>query len=287
MPFAPGSAPDVMARLLAPSMAESMAAAVVVENLPGAGGTIGVDRVAKAAPDDYTLVVAGDAALVLSGSYGVKPPYQTLKDLAPITQLAVTPNVLIVANDVPARTVLELAELVRRQPGRFSYASNGIGLSQHRAGELFNSMAGLDMMHVPASATAMPDVIAGRVQVFFANISSALPLAREGKVRALAISSLTRSAAAPDLPTVSESGFPGFESVAWFGLLAPAGTPAAILQQREAQAQKALAGSALSARLVTMGATPGAPTAAAFNRVIQEETIKWAAKAPNSIVQKP
>jgi tripartite-type tricarboxylate transporter receptor subunit TctC len=286
VPFAPGSAPDVMARLLAPSMAESMSATVVVENAPGAGGTIGVDRVAKAAPDGYTLVFSGDAALVLSGSYGVNPPYQTLRDLVPIAQLIVTPNVLVVPNELPARSVQELVALVKSQPGKFSYASAGIGLSQHRAGELLNSMAGLDMVHVPSSTNPMPDVIAGRVQVFFANIANALPLVRDGKVRALAVTSQGRASAAPELPSVSESGLPGFESLSWFGLLAPAGTPPAILQRLEAEALKAVNTPDMKERLTTMGAMPGAPTAAAFTRVIQDETKKWAPKAA-SVAQKP
>ncbi len=287
VPFAAGSAPDILARLLAPGMAESMSATITVENLPGAGGTIGVDRVAKAAPDGYTLVLAGDAALVLSGSYGVTPPYQTLRDLVPIAQLAVTPNVLVVSNEVPARSVQELVALVRSQPGKFSYASAGIGLSQHRAGELLNSMAGLDMVHVPSSATAMSDLIAGRVQVFFANVAVALPLAREGKVRALAVSSLARAPAAPELPTVSESGLPGFESIAWFGLLAPAGTPAAAVQRLESEAHKALAAPAIKERLATMGALPGAPTAAAFAQVIQDDIKRWAPKAATATAQRP
>lgn len=277
VPFAAGSAPDILARLLAQGMSASMSATMNVENMPGAGATIGVDRVAKAAPDGYTLVVAGDAALVLSGgNYGVKPPYDTLRDLAPIAQLAVTPNVLIVPNDLPVRTVQELVALVRSQPGKFSYASAGIGFSQHRAGELLNSMAGLDMVHVPSATSAMTDLVAGRVQAWFANIVVALPMASAGKVRALAVTSPARSPAAPELPTMSESGLPGFESLSWFGLLAPAGTPPAILQRLEAEAQKALAGPAMKERLASMGALPGAPTAASFTRAIQDDIRRWA-----------
>lgn len=287
VPFAAGSAPDALARLLAPSLAESMSATVTVENLPGAGGTIGVDRVAKAAPDGYTLVLAGDAALVLSGSYGVNPPYQTLRDLAPVAQLAVTPNVLVVPNDLPVRSVLELVALVRSQPGKFSFGSGGIGLSTHRGGELLNSMAGLDMVHVPSSTSPLPDLMAGRVQALFANIIVALPLVREGKVRALAVSSLTRSAAAPELPTLSESGLAGFEAVAWFGLLAPAGTPPAVLQRLETETEKALASPVMKERLMAMGTNPGVPTAAAFTRLIQDETRKWGPKAAAPVAQRP
>ena len=181
VPFAAGSAPDALARLLAPSLAESMSATVTVENLPGAGGTIGVDRVAKAAPDGYTLVLAGDAALVLSGSYGVNPPYQTLRDLAPVAQLAVTPNVLVVPNDLPVRSVLELVALVRSQPGKFSFGSGGIGLSTHRGGELLNSMAGLDMVHVPSTTSPLPDLMAGGCRPFLP--TSSLPCHWSAKAR--------------------------------------------------------------------------------------------------------
>jgi tripartite-type tricarboxylate transporter receptor subunit TctC len=294
VPFAAGTAPDTLARLFAPALGESMSATVVVENVPGAGGTIGVDRVAKAAPDGYTLLLSGDAALVLSGgNYGIKPPYETLRDLAPISQLVITPNVLVVSNDVPARNVQELVALVRSQPGKFSYSSGGIGLSQHRAGELMNSMAGLDMVHVPNPTNAWLDVISGRTQLFFGNIALALPFIKDGKLRGLAVTSTTRAAAAPDLPTVSESGLPGFESLAWFGVLAPAGTSPVILQRLEAAVQKAMATAAMNERLAAMGAVPGAQNSAGFTRVIQDETRRWAPKpgatvaATTTTAQKP
>lgn len=277
VPFAAGTAPDVLARTLVPALAESMAQSVVVENVPGAGGTIGVDRVAKSAPDGHTLVLSGDAALVLTGgAYGVKPPYDTLRDLAPIAQVAVTPNVLLVSNDVPARTVQELVALVRSQPGKFSYSSGGIGFSQHRAGELINSMAGLDMVHVPNPGNPLPDLISGRTQLMFGNITTALPLARAGKVRALAVTSAARAPAAPELPTVSESGLPGFESLAWFGVLAPAKTPPAVLERLEAALHKAVATPGFKERMAVTGAMPGAQSAGEFRKVIQDETRRWA-----------
>ena len=280
VPFAAGTAPDILGRLVAPALAESMSANVVVENVPGAGGTIGVGRVARSAPDGHTLLLSGDAALVLTGgAYGVKPPYDTLRDLAPIAQLMVTPNVLVVANDVPARTVQELVALVRSQPGKFSYWSGGIGFSQHRAGELMNSMAGLDMVHVPNPGSPWPDVISGRTQLLFGNIALALPMMKDGKVRALAVTSTTRTPAAPELPTVSESGLPGFESISWFGVLAPAGTPPAVLQRLEAELQKAMAAPAMKERLATMGAMPGVQNAAGFAQVIQNEIRRWAPTA--------
>lgn len=280
VPFPAGTAPDVLARLLAPALNESMSANVVVENVPGAGGTIGVDRVAKAAPDGHTLLMSGDAALVLTGgAFGVNPPYVTLRDLAPIAQLIITPNVLVVSNDVPARTVQELVALVRSQPGKFSYSSSGIGLSQHRAGELMNSMAGLDMVHVPNPTNPWADVIAGRVQLMFGNIAAALPLIKDGKVRALAVTSTSRATAAPELPTVSESGWPGFESLAWFGMLAPAGTPPAVLQRLEAELQKAMSTPAIKERVATMGAMPGVMNPTGLTRVIEAETRRWAPKS--------
>ncbi len=279
VPFAAGSAPDLLARLLAPALGESMSATVVVENVPGAGGTIGVDRVVKSAHDGHTLLLSGDAALVLTGgTYGVKPPYDTLRDLAPIAQLVVTPNVLVVANDVPARSVQELVTLVRSHPGKFSYGSGGIGFSTHRAGELMNSMAGLDMVHVPNPGNPWNDLIAGRVQVMFGNIALALPLIKDGKVRGLAVTSSTRSAAAPDLPTVSESGLPGFESLSWFGVLAPVGTSPSVLQRLEVELQEAMATPAIKERVALMGAMPGVQNAAGFARVIENETKRWAPK---------
>ena len=297
VPFAAGTAPDVLARLLAPALGESMSANVVVENLPGAGGTIGVDRVVRSAPDGHTLLLSGDAALVLSGgAYGVKPPYDTLRDLAPIAQLIITPNVLVVSNDVPARNVQELVALVRSHPGKFSYGSGGIGFSTHRAGELMNSMAGLDMVHVPNPGNPWTDLIAGRVQVMFGNIALALPFIKDGKVRGLAVTSTIRAAAAPELPTVSESGLPGFESLSWFGVLAPAGTPPAVLQRLEAELQKAMATPAIKERVAMMGAMPGVQNAAGFARVIENEIKRWAptpgaagasAAAPTTMAQKP
>lgn len=278
VPFPAGTGADGLARLLAESLAASMSVPVTVENVTGASGTIGVDRVAKAAPDGYTLVLCGDTALIMKGSYGVNPPYDTLKDLAPIAQVAVTPNILVVANDVPAKTVQELITVVRSQPGRFNYASVGNGTSQHRGGELLNSMAGLDMVHVPVSGNPMLDVIGGRVQIYFASILN-LPLIREGKVRALAVSSLVRTPAAPDLPTLAESGLPGFEAVAWYGLLAPSGTPRQVLDRLETETRKALASPAVTARLQTLGSVPTAPSAAALTRVIRDETLLWATRA--------
>ncbi|GAA0765873.1 tripartite tricarboxylate transporter substrate binding protein [Ideonella azotifigens] len=281
VPFAAGTAPDMVGRLLAEGLAESLAVPVLVENLPGAGGTLGVDKVARAAGDGHTLVLSGDAALVVGAAYGVKPPYQVASDLVPISQLVLTPNVLVVPPELPVSTLAEFVALARSQPGRFSYASAGNGTSSHRAGELLNAMAGLDMVHVPSSGSPLPDVMAGRVQLFFANAAS-LPLVREGKLRALAVSSLQRLPALPELATVAESGYPGFEAVAWFGLLAPKGTSSEIVERLQAEAAKALARPAMRDRLQAMGAVPVGGSSAAFAALIAAETTKWAA-APMSV----
>lgn len=279
VPFVAGSSVDIVARLLAPVLEASLKIPLVVLNVPGAGGTIGVERVVHAPADGYTLVLSADAAVVLrDGAYGLRPNYDAVRDLTPIAQVAVTPNVLVVSNSVQARNLQELIALVRRQPGRFSYASAGIGTSQHRAGELLSSMAGLDMVHVPNPSTPLLDVASGRAQLMFANVTNALPAARQGLVRALAITSLTRSPSAPELPTVSESGLPGFEALAWFGVLAPAGTPAPVLRRLEAEIQKALAQPAVGARLAELGATPGVPDGSAFARVIQQDIQRWGSK---------
>jgi tripartite-type tricarboxylate transporter receptor subunit TctC len=278
VPFAAGTAPDAIGRLLAEALGESLAVPVVVENLPGAGGTIGVDRVARAAGDGSTWVLAGDAALVVGGRYGVHPPYDARKDLVAVSQIAITPNILVVPNELPVRSLSEFIALAKSEPGRISYASAGNGTSSHRGAELLASLAGIEMVHVPSSGNVVPDVIAGRVQLFFANAAS-LPLVHAGKLRALAVSSLERLPAAPELPTVSESGYAGFEAVAWFGLLAPQGTPPDIVLRMQAETRKALAKPALDARLRALGAVPLGTTPEAFSALIRRETEKWSAPA--------
>ncbi|WP_326543483.1 Bug family tripartite tricarboxylate transporter substrate binding protein [Pseudorhodoferax sp.] len=255
VPFAAGSAPDAMGRSLAESLARELGVPVIVENQPGAGGTIGVGRVARAPGDGYTLVLSGDAAIVGDARFGVKLPYDPVADLVPVSQIAISPNILVVGNAVPAHSLQELVALARSQPWGLSYASVGYGTSSHRGGELLGRAAGLEMVHVPGSASPLPDVVGGRVSMFFAN-AAALPLVREGKLRALAVSSRERLALAPELPTVAESGYPGFEAVAWFALFAPRGTPPGIVARLEAQARSAVAGAAVRERLQAMGALP-------------------------------
>ena len=287
VPFAAGSAPDVLARLLADRLAPRLGVPMVVENKPGAGGTMGVDRVAKAAPDGYALVLSGDAALVLTGANPVQPPYAPLKDLAPISQVAITPNVLVVGQQIQARTVGELLALVRNRPGAFSCAHVGAGTSSQRACDLLAGAVGPGLVQVPYSQSPLPDVVAGRVQIFFGNVATALPLVRAGHLKALAVSSLQRSPMAPDLPTMVEAGLPGFEAVAWFGLLAPAGTPEPVVQRLYRETQQALHEAALHERLLQLGALPLGTTPQAFSALLKTETMRWSTHAASGVPDPP
>ena len=241
--FTAGTAPDVAARILATKFAEAWNVPVTVEDVTGAGSNIATDRVAKAAPDGYTLLMGGNPSLVINPSLYAKLPFDPVKDFAPISQVFVAANLLVVHPDVPAKTLPELVALARAQPGKLTYGHAGIGTSQHLAGELFKYMAHIDVTPVAyrGSTAVLPDLLAGRLTMFFGNIVNVLPQVREGKLRAFAITSLKRSALAPDLPTMAESGFPGFEAVPWFGLLAPAGTPQPIIDKLHYETIKVLA----------------------------------------------
>src|SRR6201990_2101568 len=215
--FTPGTAPDLAARMLADRFAEVFGSPFVVENMPGAGSNIATDYVAKAAPDGYTLLMGGNSSLVINPSLYDTLPFDPVKDFAPISQIFIASNVLAVPPEVPAKSVAELVDLAKAQPGKLSYAHAGVGTSQHLAAELFKYMAHLDIVPVAYRGTTalLPDLLAGRITMSFANIANVIPLAREGKLRALAITSIKRSHLAPDLPTMAESGFPGFEAVPW------------------------------------------------------------------------
>ena len=239
----PGGPSDLTARLIGDKLTSAWGQPIVVESKVGAGGSLAAGHVAKAAPDGYTLLMSGDAAMVTNLSLYKSLSYDPVKDLLPISQVAFTTNILAVHNDVPAKTVSELVALARSQPGKLTFAHGGLGFSQHLAGEVFRSMAGISIEPVPfrGGPAVMPDLIAGRVTMCFCNITTVLPLAREGKLRALAVTSLKRSQFAPDLPTMAESGFPGFDVNAWFGLIAPAGTPAPIIEKLHRETARALA----------------------------------------------
>lgn len=282
--FPPGVAPDVTSRLLADKFSEAWGGAVIVENVTGAGGNIATDRVAKAAPDGHTLLMGGNSSLVFSPSIFEKLPYDPIKDFAPITQIFVAANILVVPPDLPAATLPELVALARAQPGRLTYGHAGAGTSQQLAAELLKSMAQIDIRPVAYRGTTavLPDLLSGRLTMSFANIANALPLVRERKLRAFAVTSLKRSIAAPDLPTMAESGYPGFEAVPWFGLLAPAGTPPAVIEKIYQETTRCLAMPQLRGQLERLGLDVIGNTPAEFAAVIKTEIPQWAVVIKNA-----
>jgi tripartite-type tricarboxylate transporter receptor subunit TctC len=274
--FSPGVAPDITARLLAEKLSAAWAKPVVVENVTGAGGNIATDRVAKAAPNGYTLGMIGNGSLVFSPSMYDKLAYDPLKDFAPITQVFVAANVLVVPSDIPVRTLAELVPYLRTNASTYAHA--GVGTSQHLAAELFKSMAGVDLRPVAYRGTTamLPDLLAGRVTLSFANVSNVMAPVREGRLRAFAVTSVKRSAAAPDLPTMIESGYPDFEAVPWFGLMAPAGTPAAIVDRLNRETLKAMAMPDVRKRLTDLGLDVITGTPAEFQAALEREIPRWA-----------
>ena len=276
--FTPGTAPDLAARILADRFAEVWGTPFVVENVPGAGSNIATERVAKSAADGYTLLMGGNSALVINPSLFEQLPFDPVKDFAPISQVFIAANVLAVPAEVPVKTVAELVALAKAQPGKLSYGHAGVGTSQHLGAELFKYMAKVDIASVPYRGTTalMPDLLSGRITMSFANIVNVLPLAREGKLRALAITSIKRSALAPDLATMAESGFPGFEAVPWFGLVAPVGTPKDVLDKLHAETVKTLAMPEVRKKFDELGLEPVGNTPAEFAAVIKKEMPEWA-----------
>lgn len=276
VPFAAGSPPDVIARLLVEGWKRSGFADAVVVNQPGAGGSIGVAQVAKAAPDGYTLAVAGDAALLVNPALYPEQAISPLTDLAPVSQLVITPTVLVVGKDVPARNLTELVALARAQPGQLSFASAGAGTSSRRNGELLKQVARLDLLHVPYKASPMVDVTAGRVTMFFANAAVA-PMVADGRLRAMAVAGPDRLARFPDVPTMAEAGFPQVSSLAWFGLVAPAGTPADRVERLREEATKALKDAASAQRLDNLGALLVLSSPTEFRALLASELPRWRA----------
>lgn len=236
-----GGTADIISRLIGDKLATSLGKPVIVEPVVGAGGSLAAAQVARAAPDGYTLFVSGDAALVTNISLYDKLAYDPVKDLAPISQLVATPNVLVVPPDLATASVAELVALARSQPGKHTFAHGGLGFSTHLSGELFKTMANLDIQQVMYRQSVLPDLLAGRVSMCFCNISQVMPLVRENKLRALAITSSKRTPAAPEVATLDEVGFPGFDVTSWFALMAPAGTPLPIIDKLHQEVVRILA----------------------------------------------
>ena len=276
--YAAGGPLDVVARLIGDKLAQIWGKTVVVENVSGASGNIAADRVAKAVPDGYTLLLASNVNIAVNPKLYKNMPFDPVKDLAPITQVAYSPNILVVPNDLPVKSVQELVTFAKANPGKVSFASAGVGTTQHLAGELFKTIAKVDIQHVPyrGATPAITDLLGGRVSMFFGPPSSLLGLVKEGKVRALAVTSAQRFPAAPDLPTMIEAGYPGFVAVLSVGWMAPAGTPKDVIDSIYKDTAKALAAPDVRERLQKIGTEPMGTSPAEFAADIQREVPQWA-----------
>jgi len=278
VPFPAGGTTDILARATAQKLTETLGQPFVVENRPGAAGNIGAEIVAKSPPDGYTMLMGTVGTHAINASLYEKMPYDHVKDFVPVVLVAGVPNVLVVHPSVPAKSVQELIAYAKANPGKLNFASSGSGTSIHLSGELFKTMTGVSMQHVPykGSAPALADLTGGQVQLMFDNLPSALPLIKAGKLRALAVTSLARASALPDVPTVAESGLPGFEASSWFGLLAPGGTPKDVITKVNAEVAKWLATPEAKEKLAAQGAIVASGlTPDDFTRHIASETTKW------------
>lgn len=275
-PFAPGGPTDLLARLIGQKLGERIGQPVVVENRPGAGGSVGAAYVAKAEPDGYTLVLVSSSFSVNATLYP-DLPYDTLKDFAPITLLASAPFLLVVNARVPARSLRELIALARSKPGSLNYGSGGAGSGPHIVGELFKSAAGLDIVHVPYKGTGplKSALIAGDVQLAFGNIFAVYPAVQSGQLRAIAVTGAKRSPALPDVPTMDESGLPGFQADGVHGLLAPAGTPAAIIERLNRECVAVLRSPEVTRQLASEGAEPVGDTPQEYAAYLKKDVEKW------------
>jgi tripartite-type tricarboxylate transporter receptor subunit TctC len=285
VPFAAGGTTDILARALAPELQRVFGQPFVVDNKPGAGGNTGAAEVAKAGGDGYTLLMGTVGTHAINPSLYPKMPYDHVKDFVPVTLVAGVPNVLVMnpakAQALGVNTVADFVKALKANPGRLNMASSGNGTSIHLAGELFKTLTGTFMVHLPyrGSGPALIDLMAGNVDVMFDNLPSAMPHIKSGRLKALAVTSAQRSGALPELPTVEEAGgavLKGYEASSWFGLLAPAGTPKDVVDRLQQETAKALATPAMKERLLAQGAIPSGMTSAEFVRFIAAETAKWA-----------
>lgn len=278
VPFPAGGTTDVVARLLAQRLQEAWGQTIIVENKTGAGGNIGATEVAKAANDGYTLLMASGSIVTVNPHIYAKMPFDAAKDFVPITNVAQGPMVIVVGPNVAAKNITELIALAKAKPGVLNFGSAGIGSQVHMAGENFLYTAGIDLKHVPykGESLALTDVAGGSVEMLPGNLAAMLPFIKAGKVRALGVTSAERSPAAPDIPTVGESGLPGFVNVGWFGLLAPAGTPKDIIDKVQRDSANTLATDDTKQRLLAVGMTPVANNPAQFADAIRAESATWA-----------
>ena len=272
--FPSGGAPDILARLF--SEKAQLGQPVVVDNKPGAGGNIGADFVAKSAGDGHTLVLGTVGTHSINGSLYEKMPYDMVKNFSPVSLIASAPNLLVVNNNVPVRTVPEFVAYLKANPNKLSFGSPGVGTSVHVSGELFKSMTGTQMTHVPYKGRqfAIPDLVGGSIQLMFDNMPSALPMAREGKIRAIAVTTAKRSSAAPEIPTIAES-IPGFEATTWFAVFAPAGTPKPVVDRLNAEVLRVFRLPEVAERLRTLGLEAVLSSPEELAAYQASEIVKW------------
>ena len=276
VPYSPGSTSDLLPRAIAPHMSQSLGVPVVVENRPGAGGNIGAALVAKGEASGHTVLMAPSAVLATNQWLYKDPGYDPQKDLTPVIDAATTPNLWVANPSLPAKTIAELIALAKAKPGSLSFASGGAGTTSHLCGELLNTMAHVDLLHVPykGPAPALQDVLAGRVPLMCDNFSNVIPHVRNGRLRAIALTGMKRMAQTPDVPTVSESGLPGFEISVWYGFAVPAATPRAVVHKLNSEIGAALHQPAVAERLESLGLTIVADTPEAFARFVAAESEK-------------
>jgi tripartite-type tricarboxylate transporter receptor subunit TctC len=275
--FTPGGAPDILARVLAESWQQSLGVPVLVENRPGYGGNIGADLVAKSEPDGYTLLIGTVGIHAINGALYDKMSFHPINDFTPISFLASTPNVLVVNKKLGVSNLHELIELAKAKPNELTFGSSGVGTSLHMSGELFKEMTGVQIRHIPykGRAQSLPDLISGRISMLFDNLSSSLPLIKSGEVQALAVTTLKRSPAAPEIPTMAEQGLPGFEATSWFSLMAPANLPSSLQKRLNALTRQTLNRPDVRNKLLASGLDPAPGSPHELSKLIQAETNKW------------
>jgi tripartite-type tricarboxylate transporter receptor subunit TctC len=286
-PFPPGGPADILSRTIGQKLSQSWGQPVVIDNRPGAGGNIGADVAAKSAPDGYTLLMGFVGTHAINPSLYAKMPFDNVKDFEPVARVALVTIVLVVNPSVPAHSLKELIALAKSKPGELTFGSPGHGTPQHLAGEMFNTMAGVKMLHVPykGAVPALSDLLGGQVSLIFSSMPPALPLVKAGKLRALGVTSTTRSPAAPEIPTLAESGLPGYVVSNWYGILAPRGTPKEIVAKLNAEIVRILNMPDVKESLAVQGAEPFTSTPEQFAAYIKEETEKWAKIVKYSGVQ--
>ena len=289
VPYPPGGAPDILARLIGQKLGVALGQSVVIENKPGAAGNIGADSVAKAQPDGYTLLLTTSATHSINPGLMPNVPYDAVRDFTPISLVALTQVMLVTANGVPAKSLKELIAYGKSQPGKLSYATAGAGTVQHIAAAMFDGQAGMRSLHVPYKGTGqlMPDLIAGRVSMMFNSIAAVIPMVRDGKLRALAVTGTRRNPAAPDVPTFAEAGLPGFDASAWYGVFGPAGLPPEVVQRVGTELAKVVESADVRERYAALGIDPATSSAEQLGRQVRDDAVKWAAviKANNITLQ--